>query len=77
MDLVNNFDIDGIHYDYIRFTANNQGYNPTSIARYNARYGLTGQPSRPAMSSSSSGGATRFRRSCARSTRRSRRSSRG
>ncbi|HEY5481672.1 MAG TPA: family 10 glycosylhydrolase [Verrucomicrobiae bacterium] len=45
LDLVNNFDIDGIHYDYIRFTANNQGYNPTSIARYNARYGLTGQPS--------------------------------
>jgi uncharacterized lipoprotein YddW (UPF0748 family) len=44
MDLVTNFDIDGIHYDYIRFTANNQGYNPTSIARYNARYGLTGQP---------------------------------
>ena len=45
MDLVTNFDIDGIHYDYIRFTANNQGYNPTSVARYNARYGLTGQPS--------------------------------
>jgi len=44
MDLVNNFDIDGIHYDYVRFTANNQGYNPTSVARYNARYGLTGQP---------------------------------
>jgi uncharacterized lipoprotein YddW (UPF0748 family) len=36
MDLVNNFDIDGIHYDYIRFTANNQGYNPTSVARFNA-----------------------------------------
>ena len=45
MDIVNNFDVDGIHFDYIRFTANNQGYNPTSIARYNARYGLTGQPS--------------------------------
>ncbi len=45
MDLVNNFDIDGIHYDYIRFTGGDQGYNPTSIARYNARYGLTGQPS--------------------------------
>ena len=44
MDLVNNFDIDGVHYDYIRFTGENQGYNPTSIARYNARYGLTGQP---------------------------------
>ena len=23
---------------------NNQGYNPTSVARYNARYGLTGHP---------------------------------
>ena len=44
MDLVNNFDIDGIHYDYIRFTGPTQGYNPTSIARYNARYGTTGQP---------------------------------
>ncbi|MBN1490956.1 MAG: family 10 glycosylhydrolase [Phycisphaerae bacterium] len=45
MDLVNNFDIDGIHYDYIRFEANTEGYNPTSVARYNERYGLTGQPS--------------------------------
>ena len=44
MDLVNNYDIDGIHYDYIRFTGKTQGYNPTSIARYNARYGLSGQP---------------------------------
>lgn len=44
MDIVNNFDIDALHYDYIRFTGANQGYNPTSIARYNARYGLTGQP---------------------------------
>ena len=44
MDLVNNFDIDGIHYDYIRFNANNEGYNPTSVARYNQRYGLSGSP---------------------------------
>ena len=44
MDLVNRFDIDGIHYDYIRFTGNNQGYNPVSVARYNARYGTTGNP---------------------------------
>jgi len=45
MDLVNNFAIDGIHHDYIRFEADTEGYNPTSIARYNERYGLTGQPS--------------------------------
>ena len=45
MDLVNNFDIDGLHYDYIRFAAYNEGYNATSVARYNARYGLSGTPS--------------------------------
>ncbi len=36
--------IDGIHYDYVRFEANTEGYNPTSVARYNARYGLSGDP---------------------------------
>lgn len=36
--------IDGIHYDYIRFEANDEGFNPTSVARYNERYGLTGEP---------------------------------
>lgn len=45
MDLVENFDIDGIHHDYIRFEGSTEGYNPTSVARYNERYGLTGQPS--------------------------------
>jgi len=44
MDLVNHFDIDGVHHDYIRFEAASEGYNPTSVARYNERYGLTGQP---------------------------------
>jgi uncharacterized lipoprotein YddW (UPF0748 family) len=36
--------IDGIHYDYIRFEANNEGFNPTSVARYKARFGLTPDP---------------------------------
>ncbi len=44
LDVATNFDVDGIHYDYIRFTGSTEGYNPTSVARYNARYGLTGQP---------------------------------
>lgn len=44
MDVVSRFDIDAIHYDYVRFTASNQGYNPTSVARYNQYYGLSGQP---------------------------------
>jgi len=45
LDLVNNFDIDGVHHDYVRFEAAAEGFNPTSVARYNERYGLTGQPS--------------------------------
>lgn len=68
MDLVSNFDLDGIHYDYIRFTAGNQGYNPTSIARYNTRYGLTGSRRLP-IRNSSSGGAIKSARWCARSMR--------
>lgn len=44
MDLVNNFDIDGIHWDYIRFIDNKDGYNPTSVTRFNARYSSSGQP---------------------------------
>ncbi len=44
MDLVNNFDVDGLHFDYVRFSGKDEGYNPTSISRYNARYGLTGRP---------------------------------
>lgn len=36
--------IDGIHYDYIRFEANDEGFNPTSVARYKERYGLTSDP---------------------------------
>ena len=37
-----NFDIDGLHFDYIRFTGSNQGYNPTR-PRYNASSD-SGQP---------------------------------
>ncbi|MBA4150274.1 MAG: family 10 glycosylhydrolase [Verrucomicrobia bacterium] len=36
--------IDGIHYDYIRFEGNNEGFNPTSVNRYKARYGLVNDP---------------------------------
>jgi uncharacterized lipoprotein YddW (UPF0748 family) len=44
MDLVTNFDIDGLHFDYIRYTGQRQGYNPTSIERFKARYGRTTTP---------------------------------
>lgn len=44
-NLVRRYDVDGFHWDYIRYPAPDSGYNPTAIARYNAEFGLTGQPS--------------------------------
>ena len=53
--LVANYDIDGLHLDRIRYpeigiggqtptTGASVGYNPTNVARFNARHGLTGTP---------------------------------
>ena len=49
MDVVRHYDVDGIHLDFIRYggdgkTVGHWGYNPVSVARYNARYGTVGQP---------------------------------
>jgi len=41
---VRNYDVDGIHLDYVRYGGAAFGYNPTSVARFNARYGTAGQP---------------------------------
>ncbi|MFN7141148.1 MAG: family 10 glycosylhydrolase, partial [Limisphaerales bacterium] len=43
-DIVSRYNIDGFHWDYIRYPQQDSGYNPTAIARYNAEFGLTGQP---------------------------------
>lgn len=55
MHLVHNYNLDGLHLDRIRYpefsvsgqtptTGTNIGYNDTSVARFNARYGRTGTP---------------------------------
>jgi len=45
-ELVEDYDVDGIHYDYFRYPegGNHLGYNPVSINRFNARYGRSGKP---------------------------------
>lgn len=43
--IVENYDIDGITLDYIRYPGLAWGYNSTSVARFNAEYGRTGNPS--------------------------------
>ena len=44
MDAVNRYDIDGVHYDYVRYAGKEWGYNPTAVSRFNAQYGRVGQP---------------------------------
>lgn len=47
LDCLANYDIDGVNLDYIRYpeAAGEWGYNPVSVARFNAYYGKSGQPS--------------------------------
>ena len=44
-NIVRRYDVDGFHWDYIRYPTTDSGYNDTAIARYNAEFGLSGQPS--------------------------------
>ena len=44
-NIVRRYAVDGFHWDYVRYPTTDSGYNPTAIARYNAEFGLTGQPS--------------------------------
>lgn len=44
LDVLRHYDVDGIHFDYIRFAGNRWGYNPVSVNRFNSAFGRTGQP---------------------------------
>jgi uncharacterized lipoprotein YddW (UPF0748 family) len=50
LEVLKNYDVDGLHLDYIRYEDQDYGYNPTSVARFNAFTGQTGipQPTNPA-----------------------------
>lgn len=43
-NIVRRYDVDGFHWDYIRYPQQDSGFNPTAVARYNAEFGLSGQP---------------------------------
>ncbi|GEM_PF-948169 len=45
MEIVENYNVDGLTLDYIRYPSTSFGYNPTAVARYNAEFGTTGNPS--------------------------------
>lgn len=44
LDVLRHYDVDGIHFDYIRFAGNRWGYNPVSVSRFNTAYGRSEQP---------------------------------
>ncbi len=48
LDVARHYDLDGIHFDFVRYGGTDGkgrwGYNPISVARFNTRYGRTGQP---------------------------------
>ncbi len=44
LDVLRHYEVDGIHFDFVRYGGPNWGYNPASIERFNRRYGRTGDP---------------------------------
>ena len=44
LDVVRNYGVDGIHFDFVRYGGPRWGYNPVSVSRFNARYGREGLP---------------------------------
>lgn len=45
MDVVRNYDIDGIHFDYVRLINSDAGYDPVSLSQFAAETGFTYSPS--------------------------------
>lgn len=45
LEIIRKYNVDGVHYDYIRYLARDQGYNEISVNRFNALYGRSGTPS--------------------------------
>lgn len=44
MDIISRYDVDGLNFDYVRYSGNTWGYNTNAVARFNARFNRTGQP---------------------------------
>ncbi len=44
VDVVRNYDIDGIHFDYVRYPGANWGYSDLAVAQFNKEQNRTGKP---------------------------------
>lgn len=44
MDVARHYDVDGIHFDFVRYGGAHWGYNPMSVTLFNQARGRTGKP---------------------------------
>ena len=44
-DILSNYNVDGIHLDYVRYPGSKYGYNEEAVSRFNTRFGRSGSPS--------------------------------
>lgn len=44
MDIITNYNVDGLNFDYIRYSSTREGYNEATVARFNQRFSRTGTP---------------------------------
>ena len=44
MDILTNYNVDGLNFDYIRYSSTKEGYNPVTITRFNRLFNRTGKP---------------------------------
>jgi uncharacterized lipoprotein YddW (UPF0748 family) len=43
-DILSNYNVDGIHLDYVRYPGSNYGYNEKAVSRFNTRFDRSGTP---------------------------------
>src|SRR6185503_14051611 len=46
MDIISNYEVDGLHWDYLHYPSSAWGYHPKVVSRFNEKFGRDGQPSR-------------------------------
>jgi len=44
MDIVTNYNVDGLNFDYIRYSSTSEGYNDVTVARFNKLFNRSGIP---------------------------------
>jgi uncharacterized lipoprotein YddW (UPF0748 family) len=45
MDIITRYDVDGLNFDYVRFSGNTWGYHPVAVDRFRRRFNTAGTPS--------------------------------